>query len=70
MVFHNEPSMMNVGVIGHAAFGAWMREALSKRFDTILHEPVPSVLLAILDGGTKGEDGLMPAQDKPGHFES
>ena len=57
--------MMNVGAIGHAALGAWMRGTLSKRFDTILHEPVPPVLLAILDGGTEANAGPMPVQDKP-----
>jgi len=66
MVFHNEPSMMNVGIIGHAAFAVWMQGTLSKRFDTVLHEPMPPALLDILDGRAEANAVSKPVQDKPG----
>ena len=66
MVLHNELSMMNMGATGHAAFAAWMRDSLSKRFDTVLQEPVPPVLLSVLEGSAVAP----PARDKPGRVKS
>jgi hypothetical protein len=66
MVIHNEPLMMNVGTIGHAAFAAWMKGTLSKRFDTVLQEPLPPALLSVLDGKTEVHAVSMPVLDKPG----
>ena len=66
MVFHNEASMMTVGTIGHAAFAAWMRGTLSKKFDMVLHEPMPPALLAILNGRTEANVVPKPVQDKRG----
>ena len=58
--------MMNVGTIGHAAFAAWMQGTLSKRFDTVLHEPLPPALLAVLDAHAVS----MRVQDKAGYANS
>ena len=62
--------MMNVGIIGHAAFAAWMQGTLSERFDTVLHEPLPSTLLALLDAWTEAHAVSMRVQDKAGHANS
>ena len=62
--------MMNAGTVGHAAFAAWMKGTLSKRFDTVLQEPLPPALLAVLEARTEAHAVSRPVQDKPGRAAS
>ena len=66
MASHRELSMTAAGVVGHAAFAAWMQDSLCQTFDTVLHEPLPHVLLAILDPETEGDADAIPGQGGPG----
>lgn len=54
--------MMNAGTISHAAIAAWMQDSLSRRYDTVLREPVPQALLAILDMRTEANAASRPVQ--------
>jgi hypothetical protein len=58
--------MTDAGTIGHVAFAAWMQDNLSERFNTVLDEPVPQVLLAIFDAGTEANAASRPVRSQPG----
>ena len=66
MASHRELSMTTLDIVGHAAFAAWMHRRLSQMFDTVLHEPLPQALLAILDSRIAGNADSIPAQGEPG----
>ena len=58
--------MATIGIVGHAAFAVWMQESLSQTFDTVLHEPLPPALLAIIDLETEADAGSPFVRDEPG----
>ncbi len=57
-----ELSMVPADIVGHAAFAVWMRESLSQAFNTVLHEPLPQALLAMLDSRTEADADSIAGQ--------
>lgn len=60
----SELSVTNVGSVGHAAFAVWVQGGLSQTFDTVLHEPLPQTLLAVLDGKAEFSAASVSLQDE------
>ena len=70
MVFRDQLSLANVGAVGPAAIAEWIQGNLSEMFDTVLHEPLPQPLLAILDAGTKANTASKAVQNEFGRVRS
>ncbi len=61
MISCNEFSATDTGTVGHVALAAWLQENLSQTFDTVLHEPLPRALLAILGDIAEFDAGPLSA---------